>query len=108
MVSAMRGNRQQARNTRHAELRQGHAQLHRRAHAAETAGRVTDDARRPPEILLEKMVEQVLERRRNAVIIFRADDQEAVDAAVELRSRSRVCGASPAGCSLYIRSSSGS
>ena len=56
----------------------------------------------------KKMVEQVLERRRNAVIIFAADDQEAVDAAESAASRSRASGALPAGCSLYIRSSSGS
>src|SRR5207237_3802569 len=69
--------RQQARHARHAHFGQAHAQLHRRADAAEGAGRVADDAGRPPEILLEEMIEQVLQRRRDAVIIFAADHEEA-------------------------------
>ena len=59
------------------------AQLHRRADAAELAGRIADDSGRPPEILLEKGVEQVLERGGRGVIIFAADYEEAVGAAVQ-------------------------
>jgi hypothetical protein len=42
-----------------AELAQGHAQLHRRAHAAKGAGRIANDGRGAKEILLEEMIEQI-------------------------------------------------
>jgi hypothetical protein len=57
-------------NARHAELTQGHPQLHCGAHAAESARRITNDGRRSKEILLEEMIQQVLQRWRNAMIVF--------------------------------------
>src|SRR6185369_870722 len=63
-----------------------------RAHAAEAAGGITNDPRRPEEIFLEKMVEQILESRRNAVIIFATDHQEPVDAAVQRREAFEMVG----------------
>ncbi len=72
------------------------------------AGRVADDRRRPEEILLEEMVEQVLQGRRDAVIVLAADDHEPVDRAIERRPAAPWApGAAPFGYSLYIRSSSG-
>src|SRR5713226_6912326 len=69
----------------HTELGQRHAQLHGGTHAAERARRVGDDGRGAEEILLEEMVEHVLERRRDAVIVLAADDDEGVGGAVEAR-----------------------
>ena len=58
------GDGQQGRHRGHPELRERHAQLHGRAHAAEAPRGVGADAARKPEPLLQVVVEQVLERRR--------------------------------------------
>src|SRR5713226_4619388 len=77
--------REEGGNAGHTKLGQRHAQLHGGAHAAERARRIGDDGRGAEEILFEEMVEHVLERRRDAVIVLAADDDEGVGGAVEAR-----------------------
>src|SRR5712675_1349374 len=51
-------NREDRGDARHAELSQGHAQLHRRAYAAKSASRIGNNGRGPEEIFLEEMIKQ--------------------------------------------------
>ena len=71
--------RKDARDARRAQFRQQRPQLHRGPHAAVRAGRIADDGRGPEKILFEKVIEEVGERRRDAVVVFAADDDERVD-----------------------------
>jgi hypothetical protein len=71
------GKGQDGRNARHAKFAQGHPQLHGGADAAKTASAIAGDRRWPPEIFLQKMIEQIFERRWNAVIVFAAHDHES-------------------------------
>ena len=78
-------------NARHSEFGEGGAKLHRRAHATEGAGGVTGDSGWPPEPLFEKVIQNVLQRRRDAVIVLAADDQKAIGRANDGRQlRQRV------------------
>src|SRR6185312_72275 len=76
-------NRTFAGDRRHAQFRQGGAQGHGGAHAAEHPRRIADNRGGSPEVFLEEVVEQVFQCGRDAVVVFAADDDETVDAAVE-------------------------
>src|SRR5689334_13857902 len=86
------GDWQDARDTRHAEFSQCHAQLHRCANPAKPACRVANDPGRPPEILFQEMVEQVLEGRRDAMIILSADHEKSIHAAIKLSESLEIVG----------------
>ncbi len=79
-----------------------------RARAGEAARRIAHDGRRTPEPLFEEMVGQVLQAGLNAPIVFAGDEHETVGVAdLAARASSSASGASPFGCSLYMRSSIG-
>ncbi len=81
---------------------------HCRTNTAELAGRVADDPRWSPEILLQKRIEQVLERSRCGMIIFACLTTRNPSAWRYRAARSSSgAGAVPGANSLYMRSSSG-
>ena len=80
-----RRDRKQAGDARHAELAEHRAELHRRAYATKRALRVADDRRRPKKVLLQKVVQQVGESGRDAVVVLGAHHDERVGRAVQSR-----------------------
>src|SRR5208337_2130456 len=66
------------RNAWRAKLAEHRAQLHRGANAAEGARGVANDGRWPPEILFQEVIQQIGERRGNAVVVLSADDDERI------------------------------
>ena len=72
------GDGEERRDARSPQLAEHGAQLHRGPDAAEGTRRIADDRGGAEEIFLEEMVEQVRERRRDAVIVLARDDDEGV------------------------------